>query len=225
MDTILGSENSLISYIGVRTLESVAKAQQHKTIGDLLRANVDYFSYHILMKLRQVTRNPGVLNVIEVVMKYSRLDFLPHLKGIVKDVFRQLCMPYHQKDTYSFLKIFHTFIACVKTLISWENTKGIIKKDTQSTNNFSETIILSLLEYYNAKKIEDEKIENNVEEMESDADMSNFEELTEETNTEQLTEDYSDPNAEGIYNKNLYIYKFYKYYVNVLHAHLFIYFR
>ncbi|XP_011264133.1 TELO2-interacting protein 1 homolog isoform X3 [Camponotus floridanus] len=197
-----GSGNSLISYIGVRTLESVAKAQQHETIGDLLRANVDYFSYHILMKLRQVARNPGVLDVIEVVMKYSRLDFLPHLKGIVNDVFRQLCMPYHQKDTYSFLKIFHTFIACVKTLINWEDTKGIIKKDdTQSTNNFSETIILSLLEYYNAKKI-DEKIEkNNVEEIESD--VPNFEKSTEETNTEQLIEHYSDPNVEDEKNKKL----------------------
>lgn len=189
----LGSGNGLISYIGVRTLESIAETQQHKTIGDLLRANVDYFSYHILMKLRQVARNPGVLDVIEVVMKYSKLDFLPHLKGIVEDVLRQLSMPYHQKDTYSFLKIFHTFIACVKTLISWEDTKEIIKKeDIQTTNNLSETIILSLLEYYNAKKI-DEKFEDNIEETESNADVPNFEELTEETN-----KDYSNLNAEGI---------------------------
>lgn len=189
----LGSGNGLISYIGVRTLESIAETQQHKTIGDLLRANVDYFSYHILMKLRQVARNPGVLDVIEVIMKYSKLDFLPHLKGIVKDVLRQLSMPYHQKDTYSFLKIFHTFIACVKTLISWEDTKEIIKKeDTQTTNNLSETIILSLLEYYKAKKI-DEKFEDNIEETKLNADVPNFEELTEETN-----EDYSDLNAEGI---------------------------
>lgn len=189
----LGSGNGLISYIGVRTLESIAETQQHKTIGDLLRANVDYFSYHILMKLRQVARNPGVLDVIEVVMKYSKLDFLPHLKGIVEDVLRQLSMPYHQKDTYSFLKIFHTFIACVKTLISWEDTKEIIKKeDIQTTNNLSETIILSLLEYYNAKKI-DEKFEDNIEETESNADVPNFEELTKETN-----KDYSNLNAEGI---------------------------
>lgn len=189
----LGSGNDLISYIGVRTLESIAETQQHKTIGDLLRANVDYFSYHILMKLRQVARNPGVLDVIEVVMKYSKLDFLPHLKGIVEDVLRQLSMPYHQKDTYSFLKIFHTFIACVKTLISWEDTKEIIKKeDIQTTNNLSETIILSLLEYYNAKKI-DEKFEDNIEETESNADVPNFEELTKETN-----KDYSNLNAEGI---------------------------
>ncbi|KMQ96596.1 telo2-interacting protein 1-like protein, partial [Lasius niger] len=192
-----GSGNGLISYIGKRTLESVAEAQQHQTIGDLLRANVDYFSYHILMKLRQVARNPGVLDVIEVVMKYSRLDFLPHLKGIVEDMLRQLSTPYRQKDTYSFLKIFHTFIACVKTLISWEDTKGIIKKeDARATNNPSEIIILSLLEYYNAKKI-DERIEDNIEETESNADI-NFEELTEETN-----EDYSDPNAEDEKDKKL----------------------
>lgn len=194
----------------MRTLESVAEAQQHQTIGDLLRANVDYFSYHILMKLRQVARNPGVLDVIEVVMKYSRLDFLPHLKGIVEDMLRQLSTPYRQKDTYSFLKIFHTFIACVKTLISWEDTKGIIKKeDARATNNPSEIIILSLLEYYNAKKI-DERIEDNIEETESNADI-NFEELTEETN-----EDYSDPNAEGIIRIYINIVKFYKYFVNIL---------
>lgn len=190
----------MISYIGVRTLESLAETQQHKTIGDLLRANVDYFSYHILMKLRQVARNPGVLDVIEVVMKYSKLDFLPHLKGIVEDVLRQLSMPYHQKDTYSFLKIFHTFIACVKTLISWEDTKEIIKEEdnTQTTNNLSETIILSLLEYYEAKKV-DEKFEDNIEETKSNADVPNFEELTEEAN-----EDYSDLNAEGI-EERIYI--------------------
>ncbi|XP_050465415.1 TELO2-interacting protein 1 homolog isoform X1 [Cataglyphis hispanica] len=193
-----GSGNGLISYIGVRTLESIAETQQHKTIGDLLRANVDYFSYHILMKLRQVARNPGVLDVIEVVMKYSKLDFLPHLKGIVEDVLRQLSMPYHQKDTYSFLKIFHTFIACVKILISWEDTKEIIKKeDTQTTNNLSETIILSLLEYYKAKKI-DENFEDNIEETKSNANVPNFEELTEETN-----EDYSNLNAEDEKDKKL----------------------
>lgn len=201
MNAILGSKNNLISYIGMRTLENIAKAQQHQTIGDLLRANVDYFSYHILMKLRQVARNPGVLDVIEVVMKYSRLDFLPHLKGIVEDVLKQLSTPYRQKDTYSFLKIFHTFITCVKTLISWEDTKGILKEDA-TTNNPSETIILSLLEYYNAKKIE--KIEDNIVEADSIADITNVEELTEETNV-----NYSDPNAEGIITIYIkYCYKF-----------------
>lgn len=177
----------------MRALENVAKAQHHGTIGDLLRANVDYFSYHIIMKLRQVDRNPGVFDVIKVVMKYSRLDFLPHLKGIVEDVLRQLSTPYHQKDTCSFLKIFHTFIICIKTLINWNNEKVAKEEDASTTNNnnLSETIILSLLEYYNAKKI-DEKIE---EEIKLDTNVPDTE-LPEEIN-----EDYSDLSTEG--NRNL----------------------
>lgn len=191
-----GSGNSLISYIGVRTLENVAEAQQHRTIGDLLRANVDYFSYHIIMKLRQVDRNLGVFDVIRVVMKYSRLDFLPHLKGIVEDVFRQLSTPYRQKDIYSFLKIFHTFIICIKTLINW-NDITIIKEENAQANNPSETIILSLLECYNAKKI-DEKIEDDTEEIVSDANVPDTE-LPEEINEE----DYSNPSAEDKRDKKL----------------------
>jgi len=179
----------------VRTLENIAEAQQHKTIGDLLRANVDYFSYHIIMKLRQVDRNPGVFDVIRVVMKYSRLDFLPHLKGIVEDILRQLSTPYHQKDTYSFLKIFHMFIICIKMLINCEDTKVTKEEDTRTTINSSKTIILSLLEYYNAKKI-NEKIEN--EEIESDTNVSDTE-LPEEIN-----QDYSDSNVDG--NIGIYIY-------------------
>lgn len=181
----------------MRTLENVAEAQQYRIISDLLRANVDYFSYHIIIKLRQIDRNPGVFDVIKVVMKYSRLDFLPHLKGIVEDVFRQLSTPYRQKDTYSFLKIFHTFITCIKTLINLDDTKVTKEEDARATNNSSETIILSLLEYYNAKKI-DEKMKDDIEEIGSDINISDTE-LPEETN-----EDYLDPNAEG--NKNLYIY-------------------
>lgn len=197
MRVISGSGNSLISYIGVRTLENIAEAQQHKTIGDLLRANVDYFSYHIIMKLRQIDRNPGVFDVIKVVMKYSKLDFLPHLKGIVEDVLRQLSTPHYQKDTYSFLKIFHTFIICMKTLINWDDTKVTKEENARATINPSETIILSLLEYYNAKKI-DEKIEDDIEEIGSDTNVPDTE-LVEETN-----EDYSDFNIEG--NENLYLF-------------------
>lgn len=149
------------------------------------------------MKLRQINRNPGVFDVIKVVMKYSRLDFLPHLKGIVEDVLRQLSTPYHQKDIYSFLKIFHTFIICIKTLINWDDTKVAKEEDARAASNPSETIILSLLEYYNVKKI-DEKIEDDIEEIESDANVSDAE-LPEEIN-----EDYSDPSAEG--NRNLYLF-------------------
>lgn len=173
----LGSTNSLISYVGTHTLESIARCQRYKTIGDLLRANVDYFSYHIIIKLRQVERNSGVLDVVQTVIKYSKLDFLPYLKGIVEDVLRQLSggTPFHKRNVYSFLKIFFTFIVSVKTLVKQQETK---KQDTRVAS-ISETIILSLLEYYNAKKLH-EKIEDDMEETESMANVPNIE-LPEET--------------------------------------------
>ncbi|XP_019889129.1 TELO2-interacting protein 1 homolog isoform X2 [Ooceraea biroi] len=194
-----GSGNALISYIGMRTLERIAEVQQHKTIGDLLRANVDYFSYHVIIKLRKLDRNPGVLDVVEVVMKYSKLEFLPHLKGIVEDVLRQLSTSHYKKNTYSFLKVFYKFIVCIKMLIESQDTEVAKKEDTRANSSPSETIILSLLEYYNAKKI-NEKIEAeeiNIEGIESDADASNIDPL-EETN-----EDCPDSNVEDKKDENL----------------------
>ncbi|XP_032676301.1 TELO2-interacting protein 1 homolog isoform X2 [Odontomachus brunneus] len=165
-----GSENSLISYIGVRTLEIITKAQQHSTIGDLLRANVDYFSFHIIIKLRQMELNTGVLDVIEVVMKYSELDFLPYLQGIVENALTQLSNPFRKKNIYYFLRIFYTFITCIKTLVICEDMEKS-EENIRITNNFSETIINSLLEYYNAKNI-DKKLENDIEETELNVDVN-----------------------------------------------------
>ncbi|KAI4473185.1 hypothetical protein M0802_016269 [Mischocyttarus mexicanus] len=85
-----GSTNSLLSRVGIETLENIAKSLKHETIGDLLRANVDYFSYHVTIKLRRIERNPGVLDVVKVVMKYSSMDVLPCLREIVLDVLLQL---------------------------------------------------------------------------------------------------------------------------------------
>jgi len=136
--------------------------------------------------------NPGVLDVVEVVMKYSKLEFLPHLKGIMDDALRQLSIS-HKKNTYSFLKIFYKFIICIKMLMksNTQDTDVIKKEDTHNTP--SEIVILSLLEYCNAKKI-NEKIESeeiNIEEIKLNANAPNIDPL-EETN-----EDYSELDIEG----------------------------
>jgi len=73
-------------------------------------------------------------------------------------------------------------------LINCDDIKVTKEEDTRTTINCSETIILSLLEYYNAKKI-DEKIEN--EEIESDTNVSDNE------LPEDINQDYSDSNVEG----------------------------
>ncbi|CAK9829945.1 TELO2-interacting protein 1 homolog [Anthophora retusa] len=148
-----GSGHSLISFVGIQTLEQIAKSQQYSTVGDLLRANVDYFSYHVSVKLRKVERNPGVLDVVEVVTKYSTIDVLPCLKEIVEDVLLQLNSSFQQKNSYAFLKVFYTFTLCIKKLI---NSKPIPIIQEQNMNNEckSSKIIQTLLEYYEAKKVD-----------------------------------------------------------------------
>jgi hypothetical protein len=190
----------------------MAEMQQYETIGDLLRANVDYFSYHIIIKLRKLDCNPGVLDVLEVVMKYSKLEFLPHLKGIMDDALRQLSISHYKKNTYSFLKIFYKFIVCIKMLMksNTQDTNIIKKEDTPASNNPSEIIILSLLEYYNAKKI-NEKIESeeiNIEEIGSNANASNINPL------EETSEDYPESDVEG--SKKSINYCFYKTQVSIM---------
>ncbi|KOX73245.1 TELO2-interacting protein 1 like protein [Melipona quadrifasciata] len=83
-----GSGHSLISFVGTQTLEQIAKSQGHDTVGDLLRANVDYVSYHVGIKLRKVEYNPDVLDVIEVVMKYKRQENIPFYIEIVEDILK-----------------------------------------------------------------------------------------------------------------------------------------
>ncbi|OAD52266.1 TELO2-interacting protein 1 like protein [Eufriesea mexicana] len=147
-----GSGHSLISFVGSQTLEKIAESQLHNTVGDLLRANVDYFSYHVSIKLRRVERNPSVLDVVGVVMKYSTIDVLPCLKEIVEDVLLQLNSSFQKKNSYSFLKVFYTFTICIKNLANPKQV-SIIHEQSINTKSESLKVIQSLLEYYEAKNV------------------------------------------------------------------------
>ncbi|XP_047343679.1 TELO2-interacting protein 1 homolog isoform X2 [Vespa velutina] len=162
-----GSPNSLLSYVGIQTLQNIAESQKHKTIGDLLRVNVDYFSYHVTVKLRRLERNPGVLDVVGVVMKYSSMDVLPCLKEIVQDVLLQLNTVFQKRNTYSFLKVFYIFIMYIKRLVSDSNTDVTVVSPTLTQKDSAEIIIQNLLEYYEAKKA-NEKIDQNFNDTNTD---------------------------------------------------------
>ncbi|XP_076226643.1 telo2 interacting protein 1 isoform X2 [Nomia melanderi] len=172
-----GSNHSLISFVGTQTLEIIAKSQEHNTVGDLLRANVDYFSYHVTVKLRRVERNPGVLNVIGVVMKYSTIDVLPCLREIVEDVLLQLNNNFQKKNSHAFLKVFFTFTVCIKKIVKPKDVP-VIRKQSIIVENKSSKIIESLLDYYRIRKEIDKEIE------ESPADID----LEDEVETQALEE-------------------------------------
>ncbi|XP_071865673.1 telo2 interacting protein 1 [Bombus fervidus] len=193
-----GSGHSLISFVGTQTLEQIAKSQEHNTVGDLLRANVDYFSYHVSIKLRRVERNPNVLDVVGVVMKYSTMDVLPCLKNIVEDVLLQLNSSFQKRNSYAFLKVFYTFTICIQNLV---NSKHVSTVHGQSVDTKTESlkIIQSLSEYYEAKRVdeyiddmeqsceikeekEEEKIEVEVNEEENEYQADSIEQEEKEKN-------------------------------------------
>lgn len=175
----LGSGHSLISFVGTQTLEQIAKSQQHDTVGDLLRTNIDYFSYHVGIKLRKVEHNPNVLDVVEVVMKYSTMDVLPCLKQIVEDVLLQLNNNFQKRNSYvSFLKIFYIFIKCIKKLVNSEHVPIVHeqnKNESSRAKDESSKIIKFLLDYYKAKKVDED-----VNDIEQSCDIKEKEEGEEE---------------------------------------------
>ncbi|XP_034174840.2 telo2 interacting protein 1 isoform X1 [Osmia lignaria lignaria] len=182
-----GSGHSLINFVGTKTLEQIAESQGYNIVGDLLRANVDYFSYHVTVKLRRVERNPGVLDVVNIVIKYSTMDVLPCLKEIVEDVLVQLSSSFQQKNAYAFLKVFYTFVICIRNLI---NSKPIPETQEQNLNveNKASKIIQSLLEYHEAKKVD-----NEIEELPSE---SKLEEETVEEPEKGYQEDFAEKEEE-----------------------------
>ncbi|XP_021917527.1 TELO2-interacting protein 1 homolog isoform X2 [Zootermopsis nevadensis] len=76
-----GSANGLV--VAIRDISHACGYGRDVT--DLVQANVDYFSYHVTFKLRRMEQNAGVMDVLNIVMKYSSMDVLPCLEDIVKD--------------------------------------------------------------------------------------------------------------------------------------------
>ncbi|XP_043272166.1 TELO2-interacting protein 1 homolog [Venturia canescens] len=145
-----GSGNSLISRAGLKSLEKIAHSQNHKSVAELLENNVDYVSFHVTMKMRRVERNPGVLDVFSVVMKYSTADVLPCLQGVVEDALDQLSTNNHGRNVQSLLKALYIFTICVRKLTNYRESVSEEKKEKKLTK--AEVVIESLVEYYEAKQ-------------------------------------------------------------------------
>lgn len=165
-----GSGQSLLRFVGLSTLETIAKSQGHETVPGLLQENIDYVSYQVALKLRRVERNPGILDVVEVVMKYSALDFLPCLKEIVENVLSRSNANWRSCTSLPFLKVFYTFLVCVRRLTSEEAKDLEESRDSKDkgTEDPVQMAIKNAVDYYEAKKssrvFEDNEAESSNEE-------------------------------------------------------------
>ncbi|XP_043474173.1 TELO2-interacting protein 1 homolog isoform X2 [Leptopilina heterotoma] len=187
-----GSGHSLLRTVGLEALEKITKSQ-YNTTGELLQKNVDYISYHVTLKLRQVKRNPGVLDVLGVVMEFSTMDFLPCLKEIVNDVLRQSNEKIQKDNTDSFLRVFYTFTKCVRRLTLKNEAKLNEEKDLEY--NSKERIIHQLVEYKKLKELAnleniEKKIEEpvSIEEIEEEMKSSAYDYVEEEREEEKIPE-------------------------------------
>lgn len=165
----------MLRTVGLEALEKITKSQ-YNTTEELLQKNVDYISYHVTLKLRRVNRNPGVLDVLAVVMEFSTMDFLPCLKEIVNDVLRQSNETIQKDNIDSFLRVFYTFTKCVRRLTLKNVTQSKEENNFGNNSNKKERIIQQLVEYKKLKELT--KLEN-IEEEEKEEPVS-IEEIEEE---------------------------------------------
>lgn len=164
---------------GLTSLDQIAKTRGLSSIADLIRANVDYLTYHVTMKLRRIERNPGVFDVIDVVMEHTSIDFLPSLKDIVDDVLQQTNSKWQKNNVYDFLKVFYTFAVCIRRLTANEHKEV---KESDEKKNLVENVVSSLLEYVEAKKVtenlEDELLDEVPDEQEIQEGMEKYSEFS-----------------------------------------------
>lgn len=68
--------------------------------------------------MNKLDENEGVLNVLAVVLKYSKIDVLQYIANIINEVLMQSCDKFKEHNATAFLNIFKIFIKC---LMRWFN--------------------------------------------------------------------------------------------------------
>lgn len=147
-----GSANGLVAEAGMNAVLDISEACGHgRDVTELVRANADYFSYHVTCKLRRVQQYPGVMDVLQVVMRYSSMNVLPCLEEIVKDVLMQSCDAFQDRNIISFLRVFHTFVVSVRQWLLNDEMKDIQSSDVLEPCA-APKMVDDLVEYHRCKR-------------------------------------------------------------------------
>ncbi|KAJ8942241.1 hypothetical protein NQ318_003088 [Aromia moschata] len=115
-----GSSHPLVKAAGLSALKNITGACGYPSITDLINDNIDFFSYHVERKLNRIQDNESVLEVLTVVLKYSTVNVLHHIAGIIKEVLIQSCDKFKEKNATAFLRVFEIFIHCLRKWYSIE---------------------------------------------------------------------------------------------------------
>ncbi|KAJ9575488.1 hypothetical protein L9F63_007646 [Diploptera punctata] len=155
-----GSTNALITAAGMVAAQDIASACGHgNSVIDLVQANADYFSFHVTTRLQSVAENPGVMDVLNVIMKYSTINVLQYLDEIIEEALQHCSDAFQAQNALSYLRVFYTFVVSVRHWL--ESEENMSCKSTDSTiihtGTFPRTLIpgqvvSELVEYHKCKK-------------------------------------------------------------------------
>ncbi|CAH0559229.1 unnamed protein product [Brassicogethes aeneus] len=168
-----GSGNPLIKTSGLSALKNISLACKYKNITDLVIKNIDYFSFYVERNLNKIEQNQDVLNVLTVILKYSKIEVLSYISEIIKEVLMQSCDTFKEKYSTGYLRIFHIFI---QSIIVWFDVQPKIlpiksKKQKEreeqdfyvsgiTKEDFSDEIMNKSAEEMYREDMEKKKIEN-----------------------------------------------------------------
>ncbi|XP_045496732.1 TELO2-interacting protein 1 homolog isoform X1 [Colias croceus] len=161
----VGSRYEVLHLAGVKAINDIKSAGSHSTVGELIARNADYFTHQLTRRLKKAWNTQSALEILSVVMEYSDATILEYLYGIVEDVLVQSCDKYYQKNLYSYLQVFHTFVKCIH---KWFPSQ---KTETESNTNVEIDVLKDVYEYIKNEKeserlmSESEKEDKSVEEM------------------------------------------------------------
>ncbi|CAO1436342.1 unnamed protein product [Diamesa hyperborea] len=180
-----GSSNFLIKCAGIYALENITHAIGLKEVPELIDQHSDFLLFNIQKILKKNHENEAVLDMMDVVFKYSRASLTLHIETIVETVFDQITKNKYNTNYTSFLKLFRLYVSSVK---KWEqiDVNAEITNKLTDDDEFDEFLQQCLIEL-NLKQETEEEIMNepsNVDQVEKTPE--NEDEEVEEEILDQL---------------------------------------
>ncbi|GLV45261.1 Telo2 interacting protein 1 [Carabus blaptoides fortunei] len=173
-----GSAQPMLSTAGLTALLKISKSCEYNSVTDLIVQNTDYFSFHVIKRLKRLEQNVRVLDVLNVVMKYSTIDVLPPIMNIINEVLFYSCDKFQEHNTTSFLRVFYSFIQCLRR---WECK--VSTKKTNKTVQLLKEYKRKMDVYYAAHGLRDE-MGQSAEEL-YEEDINKVEEVNVDNKTEE----------------------------------------
>ncbi|XP_032515734.2 TELO2-interacting protein 1 homolog isoform X1 [Danaus plexippus] len=143
----VGSRYPPLRSSGLIALQQVAAATEASDVTDLIGRNADYFTSQVTGRLKKAWNTQSALQILSVVMEYSDVTILDYLYGIVEDVLVQSCDQYYEKNLYSYLQVFLTFINCIR---KWFLIQDTVKR--KESHGLEIDVLKDVIEFANNKE-------------------------------------------------------------------------